>query len=125
MRPELCGVPCVLRVIPAQASGVRGSRKLSLLEPGGYCRGCVDWHLALARSEGYALFGYPENSRPGEGSRISSASKKKMKHARRCEAVDECNHHDYPTHMIALGNKYQAHCTGCGRVGPMVNEGAW
>ena len=60
----------------------------------------------------------------GERSRISSATIKK-KPARRCEAVDECNHYDYPTHMLALGKQYQAHYTGCRRVGPAVNEGPW
>jgi hypothetical protein len=50
-----------------------------------------------------------------------------MKKRVRCKAIKKarCNHYDQPIWMVALRGKYQARCSGCGIVGPVVDEGPW
>jgi hypothetical protein len=46
----------------------------------------------------------------------------------RCKAMNQeamCDHYDHPIWMMVVGAKYQARCTGCETVGPIVNEGPW
>jgi hypothetical protein len=51
----------------------------------------------------------------------------------RCKATSKainqeamlCDHYDHPIWMMVVGAKYQARCTGCNKVGPIVNEGPW
>jgi hypothetical protein len=77
----------------------------------------VSWYpssLAPYKTRGYARGGVP---------RISSGMKKMR--VKRCEAGAECDHHDHPTHMMVLGKNYQAICTGCGKAGPVLDEGPW
>ena len=47
----------------------------------------------------------------------------------RCKAMNQeatlCNHYDHPIWMMVVGEKYQARCMGCEKVGPIVNEDPW
>jgi hypothetical protein len=54
---------------------------------------------------------------------ISTSSGKGKTLTRRCTATAECEHYEHPTRMLVLGTKYQASCTRCGSVGPVVSQG--
>jgi hypothetical protein len=46
----------------------------------------------------------------------------------RSKAMDQetmCAHYEQPIWMMVFGKKYQARCMGCGKVGPVVNDGPW
>jgi len=46
----------------------------------------------------------------------------------RCKVMNQeamCDHYSHPIWMMVVGEKYQARCTGCETVGPIVNEGPW
>lgn len=68
----------------------------------------------------------PTNGREHTWGGVQNISSGKDKaFTRRCTATAECEHYEHPTRMLVLGTKYQASCTRCGRVGPVVNQGPW
>jgi hypothetical protein len=71
---------------------------------------------------------FPLLTKMCEGSEIRGVSDISGKKKRaRCKAENKvtCNHYDHPPAMMVLGHYYQARCSGCETVGPVVSEGPW